>query len=197
MRGRRLMMMLLAGWGWTLVGCASTEPADDKDEAQASQPAARIVVPAPTPRDGLIPVGQAAPDFEAMDHTGRLLRLGDLLATQDVVLIFYPKDFTPVCTKQLCAVRDDWTDFQNRRTIVLGVNPAEASEHARFAAEHAFPFPVVSDPLARIAAGYGAKGDNPAFPKRTVYVIRKNGNVALSERGVVGHDKIFAALDRP
>jgi len=125
-------------------------------------------------------------------------QLRELLKAKNVVLIFYPADFTPGCTKQLCAVRDDWSAFEDRNAIVLGVNPADPARHAEFAAEHRFPFPVLSDPLARIAAAYGARRPgNSEHPIRTVYVIRRDGRVALSERGMVSHDRIFAALERP
>ncbi len=165
---------------------------------QEPQAAAEPPLPAPPPRDGLIPVGDPAPDFEAVDHTGVQRRLSNLLTRKNVVLIFYPADFTPGCTKQLCAVRDDWSTFESRNAIVLGVNPADTERHAEFAEEYNLPFPVLSDPMARIAAAYGAKKpDRPDFPERTVYVIRQDGRVELSERGMVSHDKIFAALERP
>jgi thioredoxin-dependent peroxiredoxin len=148
--------------------------------------------PALAARSDLIPVGEAAPDFEATDHRGQPVRLSELLKGGRVVLVFYPKDNTPVCTKQLCALRDDWSKFQERKVAVLGINPADKDSHAAFAAKYGFPFPVVVDQDSRIAAAYGASG--MLFTKRTVYVIDRNGKVLLAERGVVAHDKIFAVL---
>jgi thioredoxin-dependent peroxiredoxin len=111
-----------------------------------------------------------------------------------VVLVFCPKDNTPVCTKQLCALRDDWSKFQERHVTVLGINPADAKSHAGFAAKHGFPFAVLAGEDSRIAAAYGAGG--LVFVKRTVYVIDQNGKVLFADRGVVPHERIFAALDR-
>jgi peroxiredoxin Q/BCP len=110
-----------------------------------------------------------------------------------VVLIFYPKDFTPGCTRQLCAVRDDWSAFERRGVTVLGVNPADTQTHAKFAAEYRFPFAVVSDEEARIASAYGCRG--PQMNIRTVYVIGRGGKVLLADRGFVSHERIFTAID--
>jgi peroxiredoxin Q/BCP len=141
----------------------------------------------------LIPVGEPAPDFAAIDQDGNRVVLSELLKSHLVVLIFYPRDNTPVCTRQLSAVRDDWDAFQRKNAIVLGVNPARTAKHARFAQKHGFPFPLLGDEGSRIAAAYGARGF--LFVKRSVYVIRRDGRVALAERGVVPHEKILAALD--
>ena len=145
-----------------------------------------------SPRSDLVPVGQQAPDFQASDQSGGQLRLGELLEKNDVVLIFYPGDFTPGCTKQLCAVRDDWSRFEKDGIAVLGVNPADAAQHTRFVGEYRFPFRLVVDEGSKIAAAYGAAG--ALHTQRTVYAIRRDGKVALAERGFVDHDTIFAAL---
>lgn len=192
----RSVLLGVVALSMLVIACEKTGEAQKPQRAPAPQPVADPVAP-PSPRDGLIPVGDPAPNFEAKDQLGNRLILNELLQSQAVVLVFYPADFTPVCTKQLCAVRDEWNEFKRRGAIVLGVNPASVEKHKSFAEEHSFPFPVLNDAHALIAAGYGAKGKNPDFPQRTVYVIRRNGKVALAERGVVPHERIFAALDRP
>lgn len=142
----------------------------------------------------MIPVGSLAPDFEALDQAGASVHLRDLRTAGPVVLVFYPADETRICTRQLCAIRDDWSKFQQRGATVLGINPARVERHARFAASHGFPFPVLSDQKSAIARAYRASGF--VFNKRTVYVIGRDGRVLLAGRGVVSHDEIFAALDR-
>ncbi|HOA74694.1 MAG TPA: peroxiredoxin [Phycisphaerae bacterium] len=164
---------------------AASQPATDDPSVGAElRPAA--------PRAELIPAGEPAAEFSAKDHKGQTLRLSELLEKQRVVLVFYPADFTPGCTKQLCAVRDDWSEFERRNATVLGVNPASIETHARFAEEHGFPFPVISDEESAIAAAYGCKGKD--HTQRVVYVIGRDGKVLLSEAGMVPHEKIFAAL---
>jgi peroxiredoxin Q/BCP len=174
-------------------GCGSRDTRSSGKESDAVPSTSSA--PALPERSGLIPVGEVAPDFEATDHQGRNVRLGELLKGGRVVLVFYPKDNTPVCTQQLCALRDDWSKFQERKVSVLGINPAGKDSHAAFASKHGFPFPVLVDQDSRIAAAYGAGG--MLFTKRTVYVIDRDGKVLLAEGGVVPHDRIFAALDHP
>jgi peroxiredoxin Q/BCP len=186
---------MMRAYAAVLVTAVLVSAGCDQKPSREPQQSRVEAVPPPAPREGLIPSGERAPNFEATDQTGRRIVLSQLLMDKNVVLIFYPADFTPGCTKQLCNVRDDWSQFESRKTMVLGVNPATVSRHAEFAREYNLEFPVISDTDARIAAGYGAAGKNPEHPNRTVYVIHKDGKVAFAERGMVSHEKIFAALD--
>lgn len=189
----RCLVSLLAMLLWLLFPGCSAQEKPNADAALYEHPR----VAPPIPRDGLIPTNRPAPDFDAVDQSGRRIMLSELLHHNKVVLIFYPADFTPGCTRQLCNVRDAWVEFHRRDAIVIAVNPAKPSEHAAFAENHGFPFPILSDPDGAIAAGYGAGGDDPKRPKRTVYVIRRDGKVAMSAYGMVPHERIYAALDRP
>ncbi len=176
-----------------LAGC-STNESSTSDQAASAPAASRPVQGGLPPRDDLIPVGSRAPDFTAEDHLGRTVSLAELRAAGKVVLVFYPADFTPGCTRQLCDIRDDWSAFTHRDVAVLGVNPAGREKHAEFAARHNFPFPLIVDAGSAIAAAYGAAGT--LFTQRTVYVLDSDGTVLLAERGMVPHDRIFAACDR-
>jgi peroxiredoxin Q/BCP len=142
-------------------------------------------------RTDLIPVGDPAPDFELTDQNGRSFRLSAHRG-RPVVLIFYPKDFTPVCTKQLCAVRDDWSAFTERNIVVAGVNSAPVAEHRNFAERYDLPFPVLADPDMHVAAAYGCKG--PGYPIRTVYAITPDGRIAFAQRGLPKNPDILNAL---
>lgn len=196
-----LFVVLGLGVGcWVLVaavGCSgagkSETPASTTNGGASGGGTSAAEGAALTPRATLIPAGEAAPDFTALDQQGKPVELKALLKEHAVVLVFYPADFTPGCTKQLCRVRDEWAEFQKRRAAVLGINPADVAKHADFAAKYEFPFPVLSDEGSRIAAAYGCKG--VASTQRTVYVVGRDGKVALSESGMVPHEKIFAAMD--
>jgi peroxiredoxin Q/BCP len=193
MRNHQLVFVLTTSFLSVLYsGCAVNEK-PDVDAALARRPR----VAPPSPRGGLIPTNRPAPNFDAVDQTGQYVMLSELLQRKKVVLIFYPADFTPGCTRQLCNVRDAWSEFQRRGAIVVGINPAKPSRHAEFAETHGFPFPVLSDPGGVISAGYGAGGGDPERPKRTVYVIRRDRKVAMAEYGMVPHERIYTALDRP
>ena len=175
-----------------ITGCGSGEAHPQKHAGtRASAESSNAQLPA---RSDLLAVGDVAPDFTAMDNNGKPVKLKDLRARGPVVMIFYPKDDSPTCTEQLCAVRDDWSDFEQRGASVLGVNPGDQASHTAFAEKFSYPFPLLVDQDSRIASAYGARG--AIMPKRTVYVIDPDGKVLLAERGVVPHDRIFAALDK-
>jgi peroxiredoxin Q/BCP len=145
---------------------------------------------------GLVLPGDMAPDFTAMTHTGETVHLADLRGRQRVVLVFYPGDDTPVCTQQLCELRDDWSALQSADTVVFGVNPASEARHARFAAKHRLPFPLLADVGSRIATAYGCSALFGLFIRRTVYVIDKNGRVIFAQRGKPAVAAIRAALQK-
>ncbi|MFW5870715.1 MAG: peroxiredoxin [Candidatus Sumerlaeota bacterium] len=145
-----------------------------------------------TPRSDLIAVGEYAPDFMLQDAGGKLVRLSDWRGKKNVVLVFYPGDDTPGCTKQLCAIRDEIADFEDSETVVYGVNPQSAESHEKFIEKYNFPFTLLVDGGKVVAAAYGAKG--MPMVKRTVYAIDKDGKVAFAERGMPANSTILAAL---
>ena len=144
-------------------------------------------------RSDLIPIGETAPDFCVRASHGETVSLSAFRGRQRVVLVFYPGDNTPVCTAQLCAFRDSWSDLQAEDTIVFGVNPAGEAKHAGFVAKHHFPFPLLVDAGNAIAAQYGCKGWF-GFVKRSVYVIDKSGRVAYAKRGNPAPSEILKSL---
>ena len=89
-----------------------------------------------------LPAGSEAPDFSLPDESGRAVRLAALRG-HNVVLVFYPGDDTPGCTKQLCQFRDDWKEAQTRGAMVFGVNPQSARNHGAFRRKYSFPFPLL------------------------------------------------------
>lgn len=146
-------------------------------------------------RSSLVSPGEMAPDFTATTHAGAVVHLAGLRGKQRVVLVFYPGDDTPVCTRQLCELRDDWSALQSADTIVFGVNPASEAKHAQFAAKYRLPFPLLADVGSRIAAAYGCSALFGLLIRRTVYVIDKRGRVIFSQRGKPAVAAIRAELD--
>ncbi len=145
-------------------------------------------------RNDLLPCGIAAPDFYSPLSDGRMLRLSAYAGKQRVVLVFYPGDYTPICTKQLCTLRDSWRTLESLKTTVLGINPAPAALHRMFAAKNRLPFPIVSDPHGKIAAAYGCRGWFGSNI-RTVYVIDGLGRVAWVQSGAPSVEEIVSAID--
>jgi peroxiredoxin Q/BCP len=126
-----------------------------------------------------LPAGVPAPDFSLSDDSGRPVTLSALRG-QSVVLIFYPGDDTPGCTKQLCEFRDSWDAARSRNVAVLGVNPQSARSHTKFRDKFRFPFPILVDRGQKVAGLYHANG---IIVKRTVYLIGPDGIIRFSRRG--------------
>ena len=85
-------------------------------------------------------VGDRAPEFTATAHDGSTVRLEDFLGRSAVVLFFYPRDASPICTKEACAFRDSYEVFQEAGAEVIGVSSDSTSSHQKFAGRHALPF---------------------------------------------------------
>lgn len=142
----------------------------------------------------MVKVGDAAPVFEADSTKGRV-RLQDHLGKRPVVLIFYPIDDTPTCTKQLCAVTESIKDYEEADTLVLGVNAADVDKHGRFAGKFGYGFPLVADTGERIRKAYGI-GKILGFiaQQRTVVVINKEGRIAAVIKGNPPTEQILSVL---
>ncbi len=90
-------------------------------------------------------VGKVAPDFTLPDHLGNPVNLGAVCSAGPVLIVFYPKDFTKVCTKQLCNYSDNMAGFQELGVQVLGISHNAASSHSQFAKRFNFPFKLLTD----------------------------------------------------
>jgi thioredoxin-dependent peroxiredoxin len=137
----------------------------------------------------MVEPGQPAPDFTLASDGGGEVSLHDLRG-KPVVLYFYPKDDTPGCTKQACAIRDDWGAFEAAGAVVLGVSPDDASSHDKFRDKFSLPFPLLADEDHAVAEAYGAWGEKKNYGKtyhgiiRSGFVIGPDGNLAAAKRNV-------------
>lgn len=127
--------------------------------------------------------GQQAPDFTLPDQDGRPVRLADLKG-KPVVLYFYPKDDTSGCTKQACAFRDGFPDFQGADAVILGVSPDSSASHAKFIAKHGLPFTLLADVDKAVCEAYGVWKEKSMYGRkflgveRTTFVIDRAGGIA-------------------
>ncbi len=129
-------------------------------------------------------VGDAAPAFTLPGTGGRQYSLSDY-AGQPVVLVFYPGDDTPVCTKQLNSYNDDLAQFDELRAQVLGVSAQDVDSHEAFASKHGFEFPLLADTDKTVAGLYGTLGPI-GFPRRSVFIIDADGVVRYAHRAIAG-----------
>lgn len=100
--------------------------------------------------------GQKAPNFQ-FTEAGETFSLEDL--QQPCLLYFYPKDDTPGCTKEACAIRDAWADFESAGLIVVGVSGDDERSHVRFQEKFELPFPLIADTDFALANAYGVYGE--------------------------------------
>jgi peroxiredoxin Q/BCP len=145
-----------------------------------------------SPEKTMLAVGSTSPDFTLLSQKGDTIHLAETLKSGPVVLIFYPGDATPVCTKQLCAIRDDYSAFIEKKTTVFGINPGSESSHKKFATSNGFPFPLLVDNDKKVSKLYGC--DAFIMIQRTVYVIASDGKIVFAKRGNPSTAEILKAV---
>src|SRR3954453_10351452 len=121
--------------------------------------------------------GENANDFTLSDGEGNSWTLSDHRG-KTVVLLFYPGDNTPVCTRQMCSVRDHWSEYQATGAEVVGISTDTVESHDKFAEKHSLPLKLLSDPDGKVSAQYGMKSWLPGRSARGVVVIDREGKVA-------------------
>ena len=133
-----------------------------------------------------VAVNQTAPDFVLPGVDDTPLQLSTLRGRK-VVLFFYPRDESPVCTIQACAFRDAYEELMSAGAEVVGVSSDSVESHRRFAAQRALPFPILSDPDGAVRRLYGAS---------SALLFGKTGRVTylIDEEGVVRD--IFSSMFR-
>jgi peroxiredoxin Q/BCP len=119
-------------------------------------------------------VGNPAPDFTLPDQNGQMISLKDFHDKNVVVLYFYPKNNTSVCTAQACAFRDSYETFQDAGAVVIGISSDSVESHEGFAEEYQLPFYLLSDQDGKTRKRYGASA-MLGIPGRVTFVIDKQG----------------------
>lgn len=122
-------------------------------------------------------VGDHAPDFTLPDGQGNEWRLADQRG-KPVVLLFYPGDETPVCTKQMCSVRDRWEDYAATGAEVVGISMDSVESHEKFADRHELPLRLLADVKGEVSKTYDALSWLPGRSARAVVLIDADGVIA-------------------
>ena len=130
-------------------------------------------------------VNEPAPDFTLKDGNGDDWRLSDQRG-KVVVLLFYPGDETPVCTRQMCSVRDRWDDYLATGAEVVGISSDSVESHKKFAEHHNLPLRLLSDSERAVAKLYGAESLIPGRVARSVFVIDGKGILRYRDVRPVG-----------
>ena len=124
--------------------------------------------------------GDSAPDFALMDENKNTVKLADLRGKK-VVLLFYPMDFSPVCTQEHCSFGPELPRIQGGSdTVVYGVSCDSPFSHAAYKKQYNIPYALLADPTRKMAKAYGMwAGEEPYnCTKRGTVVIDKNGRIA-------------------
>ena len=149
-------------------------------------------------------VGAAAPDFSLPYATKDAvakepLVLSSLVGKHNIVLAFYPADWSGGCTKEVCAFRDNFTALGNLNADVIGISGDLVWSHHEWAKHHELPFRLAADHMHDAARKYGSFDEESGYTKRTLFVIDKAGKIAYADmayspRDNASFEKLQAAL---
>ena len=145
-----------------------------------------------------VSVGDQAPDFTLPATGGSSVSLASFRG-QPVVLVFYPGDDTPVCTKQLNSYNNELSAFEGVGAQVLAVSAQDIASHEQFSSKHGFGFPLLADTDKAVASLYGTVGPL-GFSRRSVFVINGAGVITYAHRAIAGItyrpvDELVAAVE--
>ncbi len=129
-------------------------------------------------------VGDRAPEFTLAGTGGREYSLSDF-AGRAVVIVFYPGDETPVCTKQLNSYNEGLGRFEELDAQIIGVSAQDVDSHEAFSGKHGFDFPLLADTDKAVAGAYGTLGPL-GFPRRSVFIVDRDGVVRYAHRAIAG-----------
>ena len=127
-----------------------------------------------------LPVGSTIPNFKLKDQKGEWFDTADHIGKKPLVIFFYPKDFTPGCTAEVCSFRDSFEDFSDAGALVVGISSDSEKSHRNFSKKHALPFVLLSDTDKTVQRKFKvAKRFMSLLPGRETFVIDKTGRVVL------------------
>jgi peroxiredoxin Q/BCP len=129
-------------------------------------------------------IGDRAPEFTLPGTGGETVSLSDF-AGRPVVVVFYPGDDSPVCTKQLNAYNDGLDRFAEVDAQIIGISAQDVESKDAFSAKHGFDFPLLADTDKAVAAAYGTLGPI-GFPRRSIFIIDADGIIRYAHRAIAG-----------
>src|SRR5579864_4176498 len=166
-------------------GCAWLQKTPASEEAGYSSPKgrlARIANHSFQILGGFMPiaVGQPAPDFTLKDQSQKEIKLSDYAGKRNVVLIFYPLDFSPVCTNEHACFVNDLKQYDSLDAQVLGLSVDSAWAHKAFAEKMGITYPLLADfhPKGAVADKYGVYLSEKGITGRAIAIINKGGKIA-------------------
>jgi len=138
-----------------------------------------ILFPSCQAQNKTLTVGDPVPVFSLRDQQDSLFNSADYVGKEILVIYFYPKDESSVCTKEACSFRDGYADFLKAGARVIGINSGSVESHKNFARNHQLPFTLLSDPDNKVLKMFGVKGKF-VFTGRETFVIDKTGRIVFT-----------------
>ena len=135
-----------------------------------------------------VSVGQEAPDFTLRNEDNQPVKLSEQRG-KPVVLVFYPLDFSPLCTSEMCAIRDDYSSFQAKGAQVFGISRDSTWTHKAFKEKEGLKYSVLADMNGAVAKLYGAWNDAIGVAERVTVVVDKDGKVEHVEHNGVAQGR--------
>ena len=123
----------------------------------------------------MLDIGDTIPEFTQADQYGDELSSEVLLADGELILYFYPADFTPVCTAEACLFRDNFSDLEDVGVRVVGVSPQDSKSHQRFTESFELPFSLLCDTDKELIKAFGVAGPLGIGVRRVTYLIGQDG----------------------
>ena len=123
-------------------------------------------------------IGDKIPSFTLLNQEGKEVKSAELVGKANLVIYFYPKDYTPGCTKEACSFRDNFEEFTDLGAQVIGISADSPKSHTKFASKYNLPFTLLSDNKNEVRKAFGVKGSLfGLLPGRVTYIVDKSGVV--------------------
>jgi len=132
-------------------------------------------------------VGDLAPEFELKDNNDQTWRLADQRG-KVVAMVFYPRDETPVCTKQMCSMRDRWMDYESTGAEVVAISVGSVASHKQFAEHHGLPQRLLADERGKVTR---------LFEMKSLLGGSQRAVIVIDPQGVIRYRKSVLPVFRP
>jgi len=140
-------------------------------------------------------IGDKIPEFSLKDQYGKTFDSNDYVGKKPLVIFFYPKDYTPGCTKEACSFRDSYEEFTDRGAEVVGISADSESSHRKFASTYKLPFILLADTKNKVRRRFKVeKAMFNLLPGRETYVVDKEGRVVLAFNNIGASQHMKKAL---
>ncbi len=141
-----------------------------------------------------LPIDSLAPDFSLPSTSGSVFTLSEQQKGKPCILYFYPKDFTPKCTKEACEFRDQFAEFRGLDIAVYGISRDSVATHLKFKDMHKLPFELLADEQGQVAKLYKALIPVIGLTKRITYLLDVNHRIVAAYSEMFGAEEHVRAM---